>query len=54
VLVGGPGHDDLRGGGGKDTIRAKDKKRDVVDGGGGVDTAFVDPVDAVRRVEQRR
>lgn len=54
VLVAGPGHDDLRGGGGKDTIRAKDKKRDVVDGGGGVDTAFVDPVDAVRRVEQRR
>ena len=54
VLVGGPGHDDLRGGGGKDTIRAKDGKRDVVDGGGGVDTAFADPVDAVRRVELRR
>src|SRR5438093_6607033 len=41
-LIGGPGKDTLLGGNGSDTFEAKDRTRDVVDGGPGKDFATVD------------
>ena len=40
------------GGGGNDVIFARDGKRDVIDGGPGRDTAYVDKGDVVRHVEK--
>ncbi|MEZ5100608.1 MAG: calcium-binding protein [Thermoleophilia bacterium] len=53
LLVGGPGLDVLLGGAGADTLRARDGKRDTVNGGGGVDTAAVDRKDRLVAVERR-
>jgi hypothetical protein len=44
--------DVLIGGRGNDTIRAKDGKRDIIRGGPGRDTAYVDKVDKVTGVEK--
>lgn len=63
LLMGGPGWDVLDGGGGRDTIlggagadliRARDGRRDVVDGGAGPDAAVLDRVDRRRSVERVR
>jgi hypothetical protein len=43
--------DHLLGGDGNDTIRAQDGKEDIIGGGPGDDTAYVDPVDTVTGVE---
>lgn len=43
VLVGGPGEDFLRGAAGNDRLYAKDRAADLVYGGPGKDSAFVDP-----------
>jgi Ca2+-binding RTX toxin-like protein len=43
--------DKLLGGSGNDTIRAQDAKEDIIRGGPGSDTAYVDPVDTVTGVE---
>jgi Ca2+-binding RTX toxin-like protein len=43
--------DQLLGGSGDDTIRAQDGKEDIISGGPGSDTAYVDPVDTVTGVE---
>jgi Ca2+-binding RTX toxin-like protein len=52
-LTGGKGKDRLLGNGGADTINAKDKTRDVVDGGPGVDRARVDKkLDRLSRIER--
>lgn len=60
VLIGGPGndylegdagHDTLLGGTGNDTFRSYDGVRDVVDGGPGADTGWVDHFDVARNVE---
>jgi hypothetical protein len=45
------GGDDVCGLAGNDLIRARNGKRDIVDGGAGTDTAFVDRIDIVRSVE---
>ena len=52
--AGGSG-DDLLGGRDRDVLRARDRKRDVVDcgSGGGADFAIVDRIDVVRRCERR-
>jgi Ca2+-binding RTX toxin-like protein len=52
-LTGGGGADSLLGGGGADTFLARDRRRDVVNGGAGRDRALVDAVDRVRLVERR-
>jgi Ca2+-binding RTX toxin-like protein len=53
TIQGGAGSDRLLGGPGDDSLRAFDRRRDRVDGGGGYDTAWVDRrLDGVRRVEQ--
>jgi hypothetical protein len=52
-LTGGGGRDSLHGGGGADTFLARDRARDVVNGGAGSDRALVDAVDRVRLVERR-
>lgn len=52
-LDGGAGQDRLLGGAGADTLLARDRTRDVVDGGAGTDRARVDGSDSVRRVERR-
>ena len=44
----------LIGESGNDTFRAKDGKKDIIRGGPGRDTAYVDPVDKVRGVEVER
>jgi hypothetical protein len=46
--------EELLGGPGNDTIRANDGKKDIIRGGPGRDTAYVDPVDKVRGVEVER
>ena len=51
-IVGGKGRDRLLGGVGADVLNAKDRWRDVVDGGAGRDRARVDQIDLVRRVER--
>ena len=54
VITGGGGGDTLLGGAGNDRIMAKDKRRDVVDGGPGRDAgAFDRKLDRVRSVEVR-
>jgi phosphodiesterase/alkaline phosphatase D-like protein len=54
-LLGGGGRDLLLGGQGPDTIAARDGNRDIVDGGGGSDSAVVDDeLDRVGYVERRR
>jgi phosphodiesterase/alkaline phosphatase D-like protein len=54
-LLGGAGRDLLLGGRGSDSIAARDRNRDVVDGGRGFDTAVVDEdLDRVGYVERRR
>jgi len=52
--AGGSG-DDLLGGRDRDVLRARDRRRDVVDcgSGGGADFAIVDRIDVVRRCERR-
>ncbi len=51
-LDGGGGRDRLLGQGGPDFILARDRRRDLVDGGAGRDCAFIDRrLDIVRRVE---
>ncbi len=53
TIQGGAGADRLLGGPGDDSLRAFDRRRDRVDGGGGYDTAWVDRrLDGVKRVEQ--
>jgi hypothetical protein len=54
ILFGGIGHDVLRGGVGNDVIYARDGQWDVVDGGPGVDVAYVDKFDVVLNVERTR
>ena len=52
MITGGGGNDTLLGGAGNDRIRAKDKRRDVVDGGPGRDTGVIDrKLDRVRALE---
>jgi Ca2+-binding RTX toxin-like protein len=52
VITGGGGNDTLLGGVGNDRIRAKDKRRDVVDGGPGRDAGVIDrKLDRVRGLE---
>jgi Ca2+-binding RTX toxin-like protein len=53
-IKGGRKPDVLLGGRGNDTIRAKNGKKDIVRGGPGRDTAYVDPVDTVKAVEVKR
>ena len=54
VVRGGGGGDTLLGGSGNDRIMAKDKRRDVVDGGPGRDVGSFDrKLDRVRSVEIR-
>ena len=54
MITGGGGGDTLLGGAGNDRIMAKDKRRDVVDGGPGRDAgAFDRKLDRVRSVEVR-
>jgi Ca2+-binding RTX toxin-like protein len=52
-LRGSPARDRLLGEGGADVIRARDGRRDRIDGGRGRDTARIDGLDAVTRVERR-
>ena len=47
-----PTFDTLLGGGGNDTIRANDGKKDIIRGGTGYDKAYVDRVDKVTGVEK--
>jgi Ca2+-binding RTX toxin-like protein len=55
VLVGHAGVDVLLGNDGADRVGARDKRRDVIRGGGGTDTAAVDAwLDFVRSVERVR
>jgi trimeric autotransporter adhesin len=53
-LYGGIGHDTLLGGAAADRLFARDRARDVVDGGAGTDTAYVDRIDRIVRVERAR
>ena len=54
-LDGGTGSDALLGGAGKDLMLARDGRRDLVNGGSGVDRATVDRnVDRLIAIEQRR
>jgi dipeptidyl aminopeptidase/acylaminoacyl peptidase len=50
-LSGGPGLDILRGGDGDDVLNARDGVADVIDGGAGFDSAFVDRGDRTVDVE---
>lgn len=54
TLRGDAGRDILLGGAGNDVLNARDGTRDVVDGGAGKDTAIVDALDVVKRVERIR
>ena len=55
TLEGGAGNDVLRGGAGNDTFRARDGRRDVVEGGRGTDTATADrTIDRLLSIERRR
>jgi len=49
--VGGPGEDSLHGLDGAEVFRARDGFRDVVHGGGGIDSADVDRLDVARSIE---
>jgi Ca2+-binding RTX toxin-like protein len=51
VLIGGRGADLLRGGRGRDVLYARDRRRDRVNGGRGVDRARVDRKDRKRSIE---
>jgi hypothetical protein len=51
ILRGGPGRDHLFGDSNADVLYARDRNRERVDGGRGVDRARVDPVDGLFRVE---
>jgi Ca2+-binding RTX toxin-like protein len=51
VLIGGRGADLLRGGRGRDVLYARDRRRDRVNGGRGIDRARVDARDRKRSVE---
>jgi Ca2+-binding RTX toxin-like protein len=51
-LVGSKGRDRLRGGAGRDQLRARDGERDIVSGGPGKDRAAVDAIDVVRKLEK--
>jgi Ca2+-binding RTX toxin-like protein len=53
LLNGGAGADTLLGRGGADTLYARDRTRDVVNGGFGRDRARVDRVDVRRSIERR-
>ncbi len=53
ILVGGAGDDWLFGAFGNDRIYARDSESDVVNGGPGVDRAWVDTVDQVSEIERR-
>ena len=48
-LIGGKGRDKHSGGSGADTIRAKDKTRDIIRCGAGRDVVFADKVDRVAK-----
>ena len=50
-LFGGPGRDVLLGEQGNDNLSARDGERDTVNGGPGIDQAWVDRIDVVRGVE---
>jgi Ca2+-binding RTX toxin-like protein len=63
LLVGGPGDDALRPGAGRDRargnagmdrFRARDSRRDILDGGAGQDHATIDPRDYTTRIETVR
>jgi len=51
TIDGGAGPDVIFAHLGSDTVEARDGERDVIDCGDGVDTAFVDPIDAVSNCE---
>jgi Ca2+-binding RTX toxin-like protein len=51
ILRGGPGRDRLLGDSGADVFDARDRNRERVDGGLGVDRARVDPIDSLFSVE---
>lgn len=51
-LYGGPGRDSLAGGPGNDRLYSRDNRRDTVNGGPGIDEAWVDHLDRVRNVER--
>jgi dipeptidyl aminopeptidase/acylaminoacyl peptidase len=53
ILLGGAGDDWLFGAFGNDRIYARDGESDVVNGGPGVDRAWVDTVDQVSELERR-
>jgi Ca2+-binding RTX toxin-like protein len=52
TLIGGTGRDRLSGGGGSDVLRSRDRSGDVLDCGGGKDTAKVDRHDRTKHCEQ--
>jgi Ca2+-binding RTX toxin-like protein len=54
TLLGGPGRDTMLGGPGADRIYAVDGSVDVVDGGRGTDTAYVNARDHVVRIEHKK
>ena len=51
TIDGGAGPDVIFAHLGSDTVEARDGERDVIDCGDGVDTAYVDPIDAVSNCE---
>jgi RTX calcium-binding nonapeptide repeat (4 copies) len=51
TIIGGPGRDVIEAGWADDIVRAADGEKDFVNCGGGVDTAYVDPIDVVRHCE---
>jgi Ca2+-binding RTX toxin-like protein len=52
ALTGGLGSDSIRGGSGRDAIFARDRRRDFLNGGAGVDRALADRIDRVKSVER--
>jgi Ca2+-binding RTX toxin-like protein len=53
-IVGGPGADRLFGAAGSDRVYARESEADVVNGGPGADRVWVDEIDTVVEVEDRR
>jgi len=53
TIFGGGGIDAFFGGAGNDIIHAKNGNKDYIDGGPGIDTAYVDQIDTVLNVEHR-
>jgi Ca2+-binding RTX toxin-like protein len=51
TIIGGPGRDVIEAGWADDIVRAADGEKDFVNCGGGVDTAYVDPIDVVHHCE---